>query len=292
MKKTVKLIANPESGQRRMDEYLPKVMYILASSGYSLDLDIVNSKEEINRSLRDASENCDYLFVCGGDGTVNLAINEFAYKDKPIGIIPVGTTNVLAMELNLPINPFEAAHYLAAYAEPKAFDVGKINDTYFGLMVSYGFDAHTISKVDLNLKKIIGRYAYVLAGFSTLLTYKPEPIYVDFLDGSPVKTGYFVVVGNASFYGGRYSMTPLARMDDGLLDVCIFKEKGILKSISYAIDVLKGTHMDARDVEYFQVPKVRLYGKLVPGQVDGDFSDAEKDFMEIAICPNAVKILV
>ncbi len=292
MKKQIKLIANPESGQRRMDEYLPKVLYILASNGYAVNLDIVHNKDEIVASLKDAADTCDSVYVCGGDGTVNLAINEFAYTRKPIGIIPVGTTNVLAMELNLPINPFEAAYYLASFATPKSFDVGKINDNYFGLMVSYGFDAHTISKVDLNLKKIIGRYAYVLAGFSTLFTYKPEPIYIDLMDGTKMKKGYFVVVGNAAFYGGRYSMTPLAKMDDGLLDVCIFKEKGILKSISFAIDVLKGTHIDADDVEYHQVPKVRLYGKTVPGQVDGDFSPDENDFMEISICPKAVDILV
>ena len=292
MKKRIKLIVNPDSGQRHMDEYLPKVMYILGSNGYAVDVDIVREKDEIVRALKEASGEADYVYICGGDGTVNLAINEFAGEDMPLGIIPVGTTNVLAMELSIPINPYEAAYYLANFAEPKAYDVGRIGDNYFGLMVSYGFDAHTISKVDFNLKKIIGRYAYLLAGFSTLFTYKPEPVYVDLMDGSDPKRGYFVVVGNASFYGGAYSMTPLAKMDDGLLDVCIFKEKGVLKSISFAIDVLRGTHINGQDVEYHQVPRVKLSTKRAPAQVDGDVSSGEMESVEIAICPKAVKILV
>jgi YegS/Rv2252/BmrU family lipid kinase len=292
MKKRIKLIANPDSGQRHLEEYLPKVMYILGNNKFAVDVDIVRTRDEIVSALKEASGEVDYVYICGGDGTVNLAINEFAGTDMPLGIIPVGTTNVLAMELSIPINPFEAAYYLANFAEPKAYDVGKIGDNYFGLMVSYGFDAHTISKVDFNLKKIIGRYAYVLAGFSTLFTYKPEPVFIDFLDGTEPKKGYFVVVGNASFYGGPYSMTPLAKMDDGLLDVCIFKEKGVLKSISFAIDVLRGTHINGQDVEYHQVPKVKLSTKRVPSQVDGDVAEGEIESVEITICPKAVKILV
>lgn len=291
-KKLIKLIANPDSGQRILEEYLPKVMYIIASNGYAVDLSLVRKKDEIIAALQDAKEHCDYVFTCGGDGTVNLAINELIHTDIPLGIIPVGTSNVLSAELDIPMNPFEAAYYLTTFARPKAFDVGKFGNVYFGLMVSYGFDAHTISKVDTALKKIIGRYAYVLAGFSTLFTYKPEPIYIDLRDGTPQRIGYFVVVGNAAFYGGKYSMTPLAKMDDGLLDVCIFKEKGVLKSISYALDVLRGNHINTADVEYYQVPKVSLITKETKGQVDGDLNVKEKRRVDIEICPQSVKILV
>ena len=293
MKKKVKLVVNPDSGQRRVEEYLPKVMYIVGKNGYALDVDFVRTKDEIISSVRRAKEYADYVYVCGGDGSVNLAVNELVHTDIAIGIIPVGTTNVLALELNIPTNPFEAAYYLSSSAKVKKFDAGKIGDNYFGLMVSYGFDAHTISKVDFNLKKIIGRYAYVLAGFSSLFSYKPEPIYIDFLDGTPQRSGYFVVVGNAAYYGGKYTVTPLAKMDDGLLDVCIFKEKGILKSLSFAIDVLRGRHVNAVDVEYYQVPKLRLINKKAPGQVDGDLVDNnEEEYIDISVAPESVNFLV
>ena len=87
-------------------------------------------------------------------------------------------------------------------------------------------------------------------------------------------------------------MTPLAKMDDGLLDVCIFKEKGVLKSISYALDVLRGNHINTADVEYYQVPRVSLITKESKGQVDGDLTVKEKRRVDIEICPQSVKILV
>ena len=290
MKYKAKLIVNPHSGQRRLEDYLPKVLYILSKNGYIVDLSTFNNEKELKKNTSNIKD-YDYLLVSGGDGTVNSVINETVNKNIPIGIIPTGTTNVLSIELNLPSNPFEAAYYIVNEATPTSYDVGKFGDQYFGLMVSYGFDAHTISKVDSNLKQIIGEYAYALAGFSTLFTYKPEPIYVDLFNGEDPVKGYFVVVGNASFYGGKYSITPLAKMDDGLLDICIFKQKGVLKSISYILDVLKGTHINSDDVEYYQVPKVRLIKQEIPGQVDGDLAGIEKDHVDIEVCPKAIKLL-
>lgn len=291
MKKKIKLLVNPKSGQRNIDEYIPKVLYIFTKHNFTVDMDILEHEKDHIDKLKDV-EQYDYVVVAGGDGTVNSIINSLVNKNISLGIIPTGTTNVLSMELKLPTNPYEAAYYISTKAKPKGFDVGKFGSKYFGLMVSYGFDAHTISKVDYSLKKIIGKYAYALAGFSTLFTYKPEPIYVDFFDNKPQKKGYFVVVGNASFYGGKYSITPLAKMDDGLLDICIFKKKGVLKSISYIMDVLKGTHIDSDDVEYFQVPKARLITKEIPGQIDGDLTKNEKDHVDIKVCPKAINILV
>ncbi|TYB30647.1 MAG: diacylglycerol kinase family lipid kinase [Candidatus Mcinerneyibacterium aminivorans] len=290
MKYKVKLIVNPNSGQRRLDDYLPKVLYILSKNGYMIDLAIIKNDADLKENTKNL-KNYDYLLVSGGDGTVNSVINETVEQNIPLGIIPTGTTNVLSIELNLPTNPFEAAYYLVNKANPTPYDVGKFGNQYFGLMVSYGFDAHTISKVDSNLKQIIGRYAYALAGFSTLFTYKPEPIYVNLFDGKDPVKGFFVVVGNASFYGGNYSITPLAKMDDGLLDICIFKKKGVLKSISYIMDVLKGTHISSDDVEYYQVPKVRLITEEIPGQIDGDLAGLEKEHVDIEVCPQAITIL-
>ncbi len=290
MKYKIKLIVNPNSGQRRLEDYLPKVLYIFSKNGYIVDLATINNQKDLKKNTSNIND-YDYLLVSGGDGTVNSVINETVSKNIPIGIIPTGTTNVLSIELNLPSNPFEAAYHIINEATPTPYDVGKFGDQYFGLMVSYGFDAHTISKVDSNLKQIIGEYAYALAGFSTLFTYKPEPIYVDLFDGKDPIKGYFVVVGNASFYGGKYSITPLAKMDDGLLDICIFKQKGVLKSISYILDVLKGTHINSDDVEYYQVPKVRLITQETPGQVDGDLAGIEKEHVDIEVCPKAIKLL-
>jgi len=290
MKKRIKLIVNPESGQRRIDDYLPKILYILSKNEMIVDLNIAENDQTVIDEVQNI-DNIDAVLVSGGDGTVNLVINELVKKNIPIGIIPTGTTNVLSMELKLPMNPFEAAYYIAKKATPKYYDVGKFRNKYFGLMVSYGFDAHTISKVDNNLKQIIGRYAYALAGFSSIFTYNPEPVYIDLFNGEPLKKGYFVIVGNASFYGGKYSITPLAKMDDGLLDICIFKRKGVLKSISYIMDILKGTHIDSEDVEYFQVSKVRLITKQTPGQVDGDLANHSKEHVDIEVCPKAIQIL-
>ncbi|MEK7698411.1 MAG: diacylglycerol kinase family protein, partial [Nitrospirota bacterium] len=145
----------------------------------------------------------DLVIVAGGDGTFNEVINgilsskESAAKKKtvPLAFIPLGTTNVLAKELNIPENVGKAVH-LALTGAAKKISLGRINGRYFALMAGIGFDGEAVLRAKDSMKKISGKEAYIFSGINTLIKYNPSLIEVKTSEGTFI--GYTAVVGKAN----------------------------------------------------------------------------------------------
>ncbi|MHB8791954.1 MAG: diacylglycerol/lipid kinase family protein [Thermoleophilia bacterium] len=210
------------------------------------------------------------IVVAGGDGTINEVVNGMAGRDIDLAVIPVGTVNVLAKALSIPSHVNDACR-LAVRGESIPLDLGIAGDRYFTLMAGVGFDALTIKNLDPVLKRALRHAAFPISGIKTLVTEELPLIKVK--GGGHETEGYFVVAANSRYYGGRFGPTPLAHMQDGLLDFCVLKEKSFTEMIRFWVSALLKEQLDEPLAEYFRSDMAEINcpsGKPVLVQTDGE----------------------
>jgi YegS/Rv2252/BmrU family lipid kinase len=173
----------------------------------------------------------DTVIAAGGDGTANEVLNGLCevpdgLAQVRLGVLPLGTVNVFARELSLPLRP-EAAWAVLRRGKERRIDLARAEfavagqpcQRYFVQLAGAGLDARAIQLVDWSHKKRIGPLAYVVAGLRAMNESHP-PLTVS--DGSRSVTGQLALVGNGRLYGGSFRIFPQAELADGQLDVCVF----------------------------------------------------------------------
>ncbi|MDX2226202.1 MAG: diacylglycerol kinase family lipid kinase [Verrucomicrobiae bacterium] len=236
---------------------------------------------------RAADQGFRTIVAAGGDGTINEVINGLALSKARLGILPLGTVNVLARELGIPLR-IDRAWELIVQGHSRTIDLARANDKYFVQLAGVGLDAQTIRETTFGFKKIWGPLSYVLNA-ARIASYAPPRVYVE--TGGQTHEGCFVLVGNGRYYGGSFPFFREAALDDGLLDVCIFKSQKHLDLIRYFQAVLIGRLKYLRDVTYLKVPEVRISAQSeVPVEVDGEFSGSLPATFRIE--PAALQVIV
>jgi diacylglycerol kinase (ATP) len=175
-------------------------------------------------------EGFDLVVAAGGDGTVNEVLNGLGdapegFARTRLGVLPLGTVNVFARELGLPLRIEQAWDVLRRGRETR-IDLpcaeftanGALRRHYFIQLAGAGMDARAIELVDWEHKKKIGPLAYVIAGWKALREPQPQ---ITARTGERTVAGEFVLVGNGRFYGGPVPAFPRADLRDGLLDICV-----------------------------------------------------------------------
>ncbi len=274
------LIVNPTAGQGRPQEALPSVQEALTPfvSETVLTQGAGDAEAAARRAV--AARKFDAVLVAGGDGTVNEVVNGLmsgaaaGTPPLPLGLVPLGTQNVLAHELRVPRNDIEALAAMLRAGRTRAIDLGRIDDRYFSLMAGFGFDAAVVGEVLLPVKELIGPAAYALASLRALSKYRVTSVRLR-LDGEEVVSdAYLVVVANAASYAFRQvKMAPFASVDDGWLDVCVF-ERAPLDRVGFVTQVmalLARRHLRDPRVRYYRARRVDLDSEPpIQGQIDGD----------------------
>lgn len=207
------------------------------------------------------------IVAAGGDGTVNEVVNGIAGSDVALGILPVGTMNVFAAELGLP-GDLEEAWAIIRAGRTRRVDLVRANQQYFVQLAGVGLDAQVVQATSWESKKNFGPLSYLISA-AQIAAKKPPRLFVE-ADGV-VREGSFVLIGNGRYYGGPVAFFKNARIDDGKLDVLIFKNLAYLDIARYVATVLMGKHTDQPDVEYFQTKKALVRSdEEVPVEVDGE----------------------
>ena len=196
------------------------------------------------------AEGCDTIVAAGGDGTINEVLNGIgdanAFERVRLGLLPLGTINVFALELGIPF-PVEAAWKIILAAKETRIDLpwadffegGEWQRRYFAQLAGAGLDARAIELVDWSLKKRFGGLAYAIAGCQAL--FGPQSKITVTAEGRSV-TGELMLIGNGKLYGGRMAVCPQADLRDGLLDVCVFPRVKLFPALGNALHaVVRGT---------------------------------------------------
>jgi YegS/Rv2252/BmrU family lipid kinase len=282
--------AHSGGGQYRRD--LPLILDSLRGLGYEVEERETQGVGDATRLAREAvKQGIDIVCAIGGDGTVNETINGLAGAEVPLAIVPTGTVNVLAMELGIPLEPPDAVKLLET-GTVSWIDLGLAGDRYFGLMAGIGMDAAVVASLNPVMKKAFKEAAFAVQGLANYLT-KEEPL-IRVTTSERTVEGYFAVFGNSSNYGGGFGITPLADMRDGLLDVCVLKDKSFLSTIWYWTAALINAHISHPKVEYFRTEEAEIVtveeGKEVLVQTDGEV--AGRLPLTCRVVPHSLSVVV
>jgi len=210
------------------------------------------------------------VVAAGGDGTINETVNGLAGSKTALGILPVGTMNVFASELGVPKGLREAWKVIEA-GHTREIDLVRANRQYFVQLAGVGLDAQVVKETSWSSKRAFGPLSY-LYSTAQIAARKPPRLIAESSDGRKVE-GSFVLIGNGRFYGGPIEFFKKARVDDGLLDVLVFKKMSHLDLARYFANIVMGRHTKLADVEYFQAKKVQVRSEeSVPVEVDGELA--------------------
>lgn len=217
----------------------------------------------------------DLVIVCGGDGTVREACAELAGTGIPVGIVPAGTGNLLARNLDIPLF-LRAAIDVAINGQDRAIDLVDVagdgfEDTHFMVMAGMGLDAAIMEGVNEDIKKKIGWFAYVISGAKSLMS-PAVRVEVEIDGGEPTRhRARTVVVGNVGFLQAGMPLMPDAAIDDGHLDIVILHPRTLFSWIPIAWRVVTKRRRTDDTIN-------RMTGRSVvirahsptPRQLDGD----------------------
>lgn len=267
-----------------------------------------------------AARGADVVIAVGGDGTVNEVASGLVHTDTALGVLPVGTTNVWALQMRiptlsplgpglaklmadleeqidhpLPINIYRAVLLDAARVlvegDRHTVDVGQAGNRYFLMWAGVGLDAAVTANVSPEDKKAFGLWAFVGTALDVLRDYKSTPTRMT-LDGEikEVKAS-LIVVSNIRLYGGLVALGARARVDDGKLDVCIFKGEGLFNYVQYIFKIASGLHLQDPQIEYHQSREIVIESSApLPIHVDDEpFAETP---VTIRVVPGALNVIL
>lgn len=285
------LIYNPKAGQRRGRQRVSEVIEFLREQGWTV---IVRETEQpidvISYARQAVNDGADVVLVVGGDGTVNGAANALAGSDVALGVLPMGTGNVLAAELGLiPVptplyrpDPLAAARLLSQGQE-RWIDLGRAVVTtadgskptrYFVLWAGVGFDAAVTRLVETQLrreKRRFGALSYLVAGIDAALHHPGTQATIRFDEQVLQERVLLVGVSNAQLYAGTVRLAPDARLDDGWLDAYIFEGQGVVTLLRHIVSVLTRRYRRDPERETYAVRRMTVdTEEPLPVHVDGE----------------------
>ncbi|MEK6692035.1 MAG: diacylglycerol kinase family protein [Nitrospirota bacterium] len=284
----IKFIGNPKAGKENLRK-IKMAVHCLRESAADVQTFVTGKKGDAEAWARESTtEGVDRVVVAGGDGTINEAINGLAGSTIPLGIIPLGVSNVLSLELGLPLS-IERASETALNGAVKSITLGMANNRYFSLWTGIGFDAEVVCRLNLRFKPYLGKLAYILTGLKVFLKYKAYLIDIITDTGEQLK-GYSAIISKSKFYGGRFKVTPEAGINKEELDICLFQNGTRRDILRYVLGIVTGRHLSFRDVVYRKVKGLKITSQgRVPVHIDGDcFGELP---VEISLKTDAVKLV-
>ncbi len=218
---------------------------------------------------RGVEEGFEKIVAAGGDGTINEVVNGLADTRVTLGLLPIGTMNVFATELGLPIHDLEFCWRIITGDSTRSVDLPKANQKFFVQLAGVGLDAQVVKETSSQLKRNFGPLSYLISA-AQIAARQPPKLFIQSEDAS-IDEGSFVLVGNGRLYGGRFPFFKHAVIDDGLLDVIVFKRLGYLEIIKYLQDVIFSSDIRVPEIEYFQTRRLRVESdQPVPVELDGE----------------------
>ncbi len=285
------LIHNPRSGQRDRRQDVAAAVARLSAAGWQVDMVVSDTASELQQAARAAvASGAETVIAAGGDGTLNLAIQALAHQPTVLGVLPIGTTNVWAREVGIPLDVRRATELLLSGEVARA-DLGMANGRYFLFVAGVGFDASVTRNIDPKTKARLGMLAYVIAAGVEALKLRGIEATIA-ADGLVSRERVLMVVAsNTRLYGGVLTIAPQAFADDGLLDVWVFRGRGLMAATVHAANVLLGRHARDPGARFYRCSTLSISARTcLPVQLDGDYVGTTPVTLQVA--PGALRVLV
>jgi YegS/Rv2252/BmrU family lipid kinase len=281
-----KVIDKPETFRRNLTDALEQ-------AGWDEPLWLETTVDDPGRGQAEQAvrEGVDLVLVHGGDGTVMAAVTGLADSGVPLGLLPGGTGNLLARNLDIPQRLDEALE-VALSGTTRRIDVGDVGDRCFVVMAGMGFDAAMVQDAPEGLKKRLGWVAYVVSGAKHL---KDRRMRVDLRldDEKPQRLlARTIVVGNVGTLQGGIPLLPDAEPDDGVLDIAVVAPRGLGEWVSVAVRVITRRRHGDRQLACYRARRIVIHTQhRHPRQLDGDPLDAGNE-LTVSVRPGALLLRV
>ena len=243
---------------------------------------------QVARALEDGAE---LLFVWGGDGMVQQCIDGLDGANVPVAVVPAGTANLFASNLEIP-QDIEQAVQIGLHGARRTLDVGRMNGERFAVMAGAGFDAQMIREADAGLKDRIGRLAYVWTGVAQL-NRKPFEAKIK-VDGSTWFEGKAssVLLGNVGELFAGVEAFEGARPDDGVLELGVVTADSVLDWVRTIARTAAGASSASPFVKVTKAHSAEVtFDRKILYELDGGDRKKVKK-LEIEVEPEAITVCV
>jgi diacylglycerol kinase (ATP) len=220
---------------------------------------------------RAVEEGFTRVVAAGGDGTVSQVANGLAGSNATLGVLPMGSVNVFAMEFGLPLYNLQRCWDIIEGTNCRLVDLPSANGKYFVQLAGVGLDAQVVKETSLAFKRSFGPLSYLISA-AQIAARQPPKLSIE-SEHTSAEEGSFVLIGNGRLYGGPFPFFKHAVIDDGLFDVVVFKRLGYLEIIKYLQDVVFSSDINVPEIEYFQTRQLRITSEQdVPLELDGELA--------------------
>jgi diacylglycerol kinase (ATP) len=275
---------------KSLDGGLPALRRALERRGVDPFWCVVDRSRDARKPLHQAlKQGIKLVLVWGGDGMIQRCVGVISRFDAAMAILPAGTANLFASNLGIP-KSIEAALDIGLSGNRLSLDLGSVNGERFAVMAGVGFDAQMIHDAKPELKRSLGRTAYVLAAAKNLRG-EPFEARVD-VDGERwfAGTAQCVLFGNVGDAFAGLTAFENARPDDGLLEVGIASPNGILQ---WGRTIARSALGNASESPFVQTTKGRSIDlrldRKVMHELDGSERKKQRKFT-IDVHPRAITV--
>lgn len=297
-KRPIPLFINPVAGRGRARQYAASIRRLLTEGG--VDFEEIQSAAvgDIEyKVFAAASAGAARIIVAGGDGSVHEAVNGIlrSASQTALAVIPVGTGNDFAKACSIPLHWEEATRGLVdrigGNVPCRYIDAGRMNDRYFANGAGIGFDAK-INHIARSNRLPLGDLVYLIAVFQGVWDGVLTPDIRMHFDTSDYQGPVTLVeICNGASVGGMFHIAPMAKNDDGMLDLVFVKPVGRLRVFALLPRLIRGTHLSAPEVSCETVRSLSLVSaEPVPSHLDGEVQPLQSEF-RIELLERALAIL-
>jgi YegS/Rv2252/BmrU family lipid kinase len=288
-------VVNPRAGRGRGAALARELPELVAARGLQADILATDRPGHAVELARRAAGDHDAVVAVGGDGTAHEVVNGVAETGAAFGLIPMGTGNDLALALGVPGDPAAALDLIASGAT-RHIDLARFDDDrpqarWFANSLGLGFEAQvTIESRKVKLLRGFPVYLWAVARALGGLRCPDLRITADgrLLEGRRL----LVCVGNGPRVGGGFWLTPDAKNDDGLLDVCIFDAMGLGSVLRRLPHGLKGSHRGKPWATMLRARRIEIESSDgFPFHADGEVVDTARRRLTVTLTPQALKVI-
>lgn len=272
----VLLFYNPASGNGLFKNNLDYILNRFQTKGYQVVPVRASKGMELDKVFGTMNlKEYRQVIAAGGDGTINICVNSMIRNniDLPLAIFPAGTANDFAYYFEVPSDIDSMIDIALGNCYTYA-DVGVANERHFVNVSAMGALIDVSQKTDPNLKNTIGVMAYYLKALTEVPNLKALPVKLITPDKTYEEEIFFMVVMNGISAGGFKQISPNSEINDGLLDVIVFRKMPILELGPLLFNVINGNHSKNKHVLTFQTEKLRVESpENIATDIDGEHGE-------------------
>jgi YegS/Rv2252/BmrU family lipid kinase len=276
---------------RKGQAQLSRAVECLKQLGFTLIEESSEHPQQLSETIQRYRNQIDLVIVGGGDGTLNAALSGLVETGLPLGILPLGTANDLARTLEIAPD-LTAACQIIANGHTAKIDVGWVNSRYFFNVASLGLSVQITHKLNSEMKRRWGVFAYAVAAMQVVLWSRPFTAQLRLNSGDwiCVKTVQ-IAVGNGRYYGGGMTVAEQAAIDDQRLDVYSLNLKHWWQMLLILPAMRTGNHTSWQFVDHFRCREVEVQTKR-PHTINTDGEITTQTPAQFRVVPQAVTVFV